>query len=497
MKANITLFSKRALAIAAAYFFDVHFEISISICPHFFVESVTLPPMSNILPPALVRRLGNSAGFDAAAFEAVHEHEGGFTAIRANAAKWDIPREVMANPVPWCDTGYYLEERPVFTLDPIFHAGCYYVQEASSMFVAHAVRVLGLDRLPLVALDLCAAPGGKSTLLNSYLHRDSLLIANELIKTRVTALTDNLVRWGRPNTVVSNNDPSAFGHLPGYVDLMLVDAPCSGSGMFHKDHEAIKAWSEAAVQLCRERQQRILAASLPALKEGGVLLYSTCSYSKEENEQIADWLCDTQGLEPLRISIAEEWGVEETLSDKHACPGYRFYPHKLRGEGFFLAAFRKVVKQPTFDRRKPKGEHVTVQTLGKWVASADDYFTFAIGEDIHIIPKRWEVDLHILRKMLYLRNAGTYVGWMANGDLIPAHDLALSLARRQDIPTVALTKEEALGYLRKGSLSAGINKQGLRGWALASYKEVALGWMKVLPGRINNYYPKAWRIATM
>jgi len=453
--------------------------------------------MSNILPPALVRRLGNLAGFDTAAFEAVHEQEGGFTAIRVNPAKWKAPSEITADAVPWCDTGYYLADRPVFTLDPLFHAGCYYVQEASSMFVAHAVRELGLDKQPLVALDLCAAPGGKSTLLNTYLHPDSLLIANELIKTRAAALVDNLVRWGRANTVVSNNDPSAFGHLPGYVDLMLVDAPCSGSGLFHKDHEAIGAWSEAAVQLCYERQQRILAASLPALKEGGILLYSTCSYSTEENEKMADWLCDTQGFESLYLPILPEWGIEQTLSDKHRCPGYRFYPHKLRGEGFFLAAFRKVAKQDTFERRKPKVEQTAVPTLDKWVASADDYCAFTIGEDIHILPKRWETDLHILRKILYLRNAGTYVGWMANGDLVPAHDLALSVVRRADLPMMELTKEEALEYLRKGNLSPAINKEGLRGWVLASYEGVALGWMKVLPNRINNYYPKAWRIATM
>jgi len=365
------------------------------------------------------------------------------------------------------------------------------------MFVAHAVRALGLDKVPVVALDLCASPGGKSTLLNSYLHHDSLLIANELIKTRVTALMDNLVRWGQPNTMVSNNDPSAFGHLPGYVDLMLVDAPCSGSGMFHKDHDAVHAWSESTVQLCCERQQRILATSLTTLKEGGVLLYSTCSYSAEENEQIADWLCDTQGMEPIYVPVAAEWGIEQTQSDKHACPGYRFYPHKLRGEGFFLAAFRKVSKQPTFDRRKAKSERTSIPTLEKWIAHRSDYSTFTIGEDIHILPKQWEADLQVLRNMLYLRNAGTYVGWMANGDLIPAHDLALSRARRHDIPMVALAKEEALDYLRKGSLSPAINKQGLRGWALASYEGVALGWMKVLPNRINNYYPKAWRIATM
>src|SRR5690606_31911154 len=150
-------------------------------------------------------------------------------------------------------------------------------------------------------------------------------------------------------------------------------------------------------QLCSERQQRILAASLPALKEGGVLLYSTCSYSAEENEQIADWLCDTQGMEPLNVPIAAEWGIEQMQSDKHGCPGYRFYPHKLRGEGFFLAAFRKVGKQPTFDRRKPKKEQPTaIQALGRWVASVDDYVTFTIGEDIHVLPTRREADLLML-----------------------------------------------------------------------------------------------------
>ncbi len=453
--------------------------------------------MSNIIPPALVRKLGSLAGFDTAAFEAVHEQEGGFTSIRINPAKSEAPNATSVNPVPWCDTGYYLPERPIFTLDPLFHAGCYYVQEASSMFVAHAIKVLGLDDRPLVALDLCAAPGGKSTLLNTYLHPDSLLIANELIKTRANVLADNLVRWGHPNTMVTNNDPSAFGHLPGYIDLMLVDAPCSGSGMFHKDHHAINAWSEAAVQLCCERQRRILADSLPTLKEGGVLLYSTCSYSIEEDEQIADWLCDTQGLEPLRIPIAGEWGIEQTLSDKHDCPGYRFYPHKLRGEGFFLAAFRKVSKQPTFDRRKPKVEKTIAPMLGNWVSNADAFFTFTVGEDIHILPKEREADWHILRRILYLRNAGTYVGWTANGDLIPAHDLALSLVRRPDLPTLVLDKEQALEYLRKGNLAPALNQQEIRGWTLATYEGVSLGWMKLLPNRINNYYPKDWRIATM
>ncbi|SEL43438.1 methyltransferase RsmF C-terminal domain-like protein [Parapedobacter koreensis] len=454
--------------------------------------------MSNIIPPALVRRLGNLAGFDTVAFEAIHEQEGGITSIRINPAKANNVDTASLERVPWCDKGFYLAQRPVFTLDPLFHAGCYYVQEASSMFIAHAISKLALDERPLVALDLCAAPGGKSTLLNTYLHPDSLLIANELIKTRVTTLADNLVRWGHTNTVVTNNDPSAFRHLPGYVDMLLVDAPCSGSGMFRKDHAAIAEWSEGAVMLCSERQRRILADSLPTLKEEGILLYSTCSYSVEENEEIADWLCDTQGMEPIGIPIDEGWGIEQTLSEKHACPGYRFYPHKLRGEGFYLAAFRKVAPQSSFDQRKVKTEKALApMVLTNWLAESDAFFSFTVGDDLHILPKGREADLRILRDMLYLRNAGTRVGRPAKGELIPAHDLALSNAQHPDLPQLALDKEYALEYLRKGNLPAMHDPNGPKGWALASYKGTPLGWVKVLPARINNYYPKEWRIATL
>ena len=454
--------------------------------------------MSHIIPPPLVRKLGNLAGFDAMAFEEAHA-DSAPVAIRTNPAKPFGVDTTALDRVPWCDTGYYLPNRPVFTLDPLFHAGGYYVQEPSSMFVAHALQTLGLCDQPVVALDLCAAPGGKSTLLNTYLHPESLLIANEPIKARSVILADNLVKWGQANTVVTQNDPSAFGRLSGYVDVMLVDAPCSGSGMFRKDQTTANEWSESVVKLCSERQQRILADSIPCLKTGGILLYSTCSYSVEENEEVADWLCEHYGMEPVEIPIHDAWGIEQSRSEERGCPGYRFYPHRLRGEGFFLAAFRKTAITPGPSRRKVSHRRpaVSAKTLEEWIQVPDRFTTFNLGDDIFIFPAARVEELDMLQQVLYLRHAGTCVGKLVRGDIVPHHDLAMSVALRPDIPVITLDNVQALEYLRKGDVSNSVNPEGYTGWAIAGYEKARLGWMKLLPNRINNYYPKAWRIATL
>lgn len=456
--------------------------------------------MSNIIPPELVRRLGANPLFDTEAFLATHAEGTKTTSIRINPKK-PFPREHTAsNPVPWCDTGYYLADRPIFTLDPFFHAGCYYVQEASSMFIAHAVRALGLGREPLVAIDMCAAPGGKSTLLNSYLHPDSLLVANEPIRPRAKILADNLVRWGSANTVVTKNDPVSFQRLPGYADLMVVDAPCSGSGMFRKDPHTIGDWSPGAVKLCSERQQRILASSLTALKTGGILLYSTCSYSEEENEDIADWLIETQGMQPVTVPIDPEWGIEKTASRRHGCPGYRFYPHRLLGEGFFIAAFRKMQHQESFDRKKIKLNPLTdpEKLIAPWLKNPSDFMTFQLEEEVFLFPRGREMDLQILRNVLYLKNAGRHIGKIVRNALVPDHGLAMSTDIRPDVEHVALDEEQALVFLHKAPMdSQRANPEARSGWALARYRGVNLGWLKLMPNRINNYYPKEWRIVNL
>src|SRR6187402_2422850 len=254
------------------------------------------------IPQALLNSLESANGFNEEAFIKVHESGEQITSIRTNPAK-QSEIKIQKSKIGWSDYGYYLETRPSFTFDPLFHAGSYYVQEASSMFLEQALKqTVDLSR-SLKVLDLCAAPGGKSTHLLSLISKESLLVSNEVIRARANILTDNIVKWGCSNVIVTNNDPRDFQRLENYFDVIVVDAPCSGSGLFRRDPEAIDEWSEQNVALCSQRQQRILADVLPALKNGGVLIYSTCSYSKEEDELICKWLRDELSIENCQLSI--------------------------------------------------------------------------------------------------------------------------------------------------------------------------------------------------
>src|SRR6478735_365824 len=239
--------------------------------------------------------------------------------IRMNPKKWK--EELNGEKVGWAKWGEYLQERPVYTLDPKFHAGGYYVQEASSMFLEQAFIQLGLGDQPLVALDLCAAPGGKSTHIVSLLHEKSLLVSNEVIRNRATILKENLVKWGYPNICIVNNDPEEIGKLEGVFDVIVVDAPCSGEGMFRKDHDAIAEWSEANVKLCAQRQQRILSDIWPSLKQGGYLIYTTCTFNHQENDDNVKWLIETKEAENISIKHDAAWGIETARLE--GAEGYR------------------------------------------------------------------------------------------------------------------------------------------------------------------------------
>jgi len=455
--------------------------------------------MSNFLPNELIKRLSEQEGVDLEAFRNVHEQGEKITSIRLNPFKQDFVPFENITPVPWCDEGYYLSQRPVFTLDPLYHAGCYYVQEASSMFIAHILKQIALENSETRALDLCAAPGGKSTLLTSCLGSKSLLVSNEVIKSRAHILADNIVRWGTTNVVVTNNDPSAFNRLPGYFDLLLVDAPCSGSGMFRKSPGAVDEWSLANVKLCSDRQKRILAESLSSLASHGYLIYSTCSYSREENEDILDWILTEYTFESVSVTVDTNWGIEETQSTKHKAFGYRFYPHKVKGEGFFVAILKKKEDQSTFSRIKSKPEKniISPEILPNWVEGSEEYVSFMHEDDIHMFPKNYAEDLKWFQQVLYIKLVGTNIGKWTGRELLPSHDLACNVHVRTAIPAQEVTLDVARQFLRKESMDVLDFTNVKSGWCLVRYKGINLGWVKVLPNRINNYYPKECRIMNL
>ncbi len=450
------------------------------------------------LPTALLSSLQQVPGFDDDRFCSVHQSGEQVTSIRLNPFKQT--QHLLfdtVDKVPWNDNGYYLQERPSFTADPLFHAGAYYVQEASSMFVQQALQQSTDLSKPIKILDLCAAPGGKSTLIQSLITADSLLVSNEVIKTRASILTENIIKWGAANTIVTNNDPKDFQRLPNYFDVIVVDAPCSGSGLFRKDPLAIEEWSENNVQLCSQRQQRILADIVPALQPGGVLIYSTCSYSTEEDEAIADWLINNCQLSSVKLQLNENWNIVETHSPLSAAHGYRFYPDKLKGEGFFIAVFRKSEETGIEHNNKiPKSKSEKlpakeIDILRPFLQHPDSFFYIKQKEEIIAMPLHLQQDLAMMQSALYIKKAGVKLGSLIRDALIPDHELALSTVINYNITAVEVGLQDALQYLRKQELDITTEKKG---WTLITYRHLPLGWVKILANRVNNYYPKEWRI---
>lgn len=459
------------------------------------------------LPESLMNSLTGLKGFDKEAFEKVHASGEQITSIRLNPAK-PLPQLLPgSNPVPWARYGYYLDRRPSFTFDPLFHAGCYYVQEASSMFLEQALLQTVDTSQPLKVLDLCGAPGGKSTHIQSLLSKDSLLVSNEVIRSRAGVLKDNIIKWGSNNVVVTTNDPKDFAKLEDYFDVIVTDAPCSGSGLFRRDPGAMEEWSLNNVQLCSQRQQRILADVWPALKKNGVLIYSTCSYSKEEDEDIMDWMMLSLSLQsavdsyrvgslhPIAIGLVvpDGWGVVPVQSASGAY-GYRFWPDKVKGEGFFLTCFRKTGgdEEPSL-RIKNRPEVISKKEkefVDKWVRAGDLHFikhdTTVYGWPVSLVG-----DMTLLLNNLRVLYSGTIIGELLRDKLVPDHALAMSDLVSGTVDRIPLDHEQAIQYLKRKEIQVETNKKG---WQLVTYEEQILGWVNVLPNRINNYYPKELRI---
>jgi 16S rRNA C967 or C1407 C5-methylase (RsmB/RsmF family)/NOL1/NOP2/fmu family ribosome biogenesis protein len=410
--------------------------------------------------------------------------------IRINPLKQFNTEELER--VTWCETGYYLPERPIFTLDPLLHAGAYYVQEASSMFLEQALKQTVDLSQPLKVLDLCASPGGKSTHLSSIILSESLLVSNEVIRPRAKVLAENLTKWGNPNVVVTNNDPSDFQRLPGFFDVLVVDAPCSGEGLFRKDPNAVNEWSEENVNLCAARQKRIVADVWDTLKPGGIIVYSTCTYNRQEDEENLQWMIEEMEAEQLRLDISAF--PEITLSE--GLPGYHFYPHKTKGEGFFIAVLRKGFGNEYHPSRLKKpalskiGAAIQKEVSG-WIENPSRYDYWSFQEKVLAFSTRWSNELLTLIDKLSIVQAGTEVCEIKGKDLIPSQALALStILKKGTFTNEDLDLKTALTYLKKED----IKPTGTEQYLLATYRQTPLGFLKKAGNRYNNLFPKEWRI---
>lgn len=367
------------------------------------------------------------------------------------------------------------------------------MQEPSSMFLEQAIAsTVDLSR-PIVALDLCAAPGGKSTHLLSLLNTESLLVSNEAIKSRASILAENIQKWGHANVMVTNNDPASFTRLEGLFDLIVVDAPCSGEGLFRKESLAIHEWSTGNVELCALRQRRILKDIWPALKQNGILIYCTCTYNNAEDEETMNWLNSQGNAEFLPIPIQSAWGVVESKSKNVI--GYRFYPHRLKGEGFFISVLKKIEPQTAIRvfTKSPLGKlQKDEKPIANWLTNPEEFSFFNNNGIIGCVPASNSDLIGFFAQKLNARLVGTPMATNKRGKLVPEHASALSIHLKKDeFYSMELNLEQALNYLRKDPININTTEKG---FGLASYQGASLGWLNFISNRINNMYPPNWRI---
>lgn len=429
--------------------------------------------------------------------------------LRLNPYKpYLLPTFLVSGPVPWAEKeeAFYLTERPVFTADPVFHGGAYYVQEAGSMFIGWLLRRILSEMATLSprVLDLCAAPGGKTTHIASVVGADGVVVANEVIRSRARILAENVQKWGSGNVAVTSNDPADFGgRFPGYFDVIVVDAPCSGEGMFRKDYGARGEWSPENVRLCAARQRRIVSDVWDALRSGGVMIYSTCTFNAQEDEENARWIADELGGEIMEFEEMPE-GIVPGLSGGRAA-GWHFYPHKVRSEGFFAVAIRKSVSPSLFTGRikAAKGLASLVKSdlheALRWIGSGNGMERFATGGDGMVYgfsQALFDTVSALLNRRFALLYSGVQLGEMIRGTLKPGHALALyHRLNREAVQVTELSDEAAMEYLRKGIsislLPVSLFAEGLN---LVTCRGIALGWAKRIGNRCNNLYPPSWRI---
>lgn len=413
-------------------------------------------------------------------------------AIRVNPLKAHADAAPALRRVPWCDAGRYLAEREPFTFDVDFQSGRYYVQDASSMFIHHVLRHLVKE--PVRYLDLCAAPGGKTTTAISALPQGSMVVANEIVNARARVLCENLQKWGAPRCVVTCNAPHHFGRLSHFFDVVAADVPCSGEGMMRKDEQARRQWSPALVKQCADLQRSIIADVWDALRPGGLLIYSTCTYNTLENEQMLAWMVHEYGAEPVAVPVPEQWHIHPAIEGNLPC--YRFMPHRTEGEGLFMAVLRKP-EAPRKEVRLKKAKATKAKPLPvpkdvRFRLKDADHFDFSVVNDEVVAVPADMAPIMPAFADLNVMHMGVNVGAIKGKNCVPSHALALSSALNPAaFPTCEVDYLAAMAFLRGEALSL---PQAPRGYVLLTYHSQPIGFVNNLGNRANNLYPKAWRV---
>lgn len=409
--------------------------------------------------------------------------------VRINPLKSINPDLSGYDLVPWCDTGVYLPERPKFTFDPKLHQGVYYVQDAASMAISAIVQEIA--KVPVKYLDACASPGGKTTAALSALPKESVVVANEFDYRRAEILAENIAKWGYCGVIVSRGDTSRFKKLKGYFDIVAVDAPCSGEGMMRKEQAAIDQWCESLVRQCAQTQREILANAWEALRPGGYLIYSTCTFNTCENEDNLRWLIEEMDAESVDIvSLSANKDIVEGIDCEYHC--YRFLPGRTRGEGLFIA----VVKKPgdsfsvSAHSKTTKAPQLPKEAYS-WVKSG--YTLVSEDNEVYAVPTQSLQFFNDVASKLDTLIKGVHMASIKGRDLLPSHELALSEALNQSAFTKCdIDKEQALAYLRRENVSLPMAMP--KGFILLTYDNLPLGFVKNLGNRCNNLLPKNWRI---
>ena len=428
--------------------------------------------------------------------------------IHINAEKMQKTGVVIpdnAERVEWTSNGFYLKSRPRFTFDPFLHAGAYYVEEPSSMFVEKALNYIQKDIRIDRALDLCAAPGGKSIMIRNSM-KGGLLVSNEPLSKRAAVLTENLAKWGNPDIIVTSDFPEAFDGLTGFFDLIATDVPCSGEGMFRKDETARSEWSKANVENCVQRQRDILRTIWPTLRKGGYIIYSTCTFNRREDEENVLFIANELGAEIINLETDADWHICGDTTGRNL-PVYHFFPHKTRGEGFFLALLKKTSDTPPAENRKSKKkkpETVSADGFAEWINCKENFDFHKSKDGITALRKAFADDYAAISEKLNVICAGVRVctekptkfsnsARKPKPQFVPAPGLALSSClNRKAFPDISLNYSDAIKFLRGESIPPTVYAP--RGWVTVSYRNLPLGFANNVGSRLNNSYPPAWRI---